>query len=128
MLRLQSRLTDFELIKPGRDLLKEGELQKISRKGVGPRYFILLSDCLLYTTYQGAWSGDHVPNLKVSYNIMLNQLHVHVPQAEDFQCEFSITSNVRSCTLRARWEERYIFYFDYFKMCFTKCTLLLLPS
>jgi len=100
MLRLQSRLGDMELIKPGRELLKEGELQKISRKGVGPRYFILLSDCLLYTTYHGTWSGDST-SLKVSYNIMLNQLHVHVPQAEDFQTEFSITSNVRSCTLRA---------------------------
>ena len=50
MLQLQSRLGDyFELIRPGRDLIKEGELQKVSRKGVGPRYFILLSDCLLYT-------------------------------------------------------------------------------
>ena len=43
MLQLQSRLGDyFELIRPGRDLIKEGELQKVSRKGVGPRYFILL--------------------------------------------------------------------------------------
>jgi len=53
MLQLQSRIGDyFELIKPGRDLIKEGELQKISRKGISPRYFILLSDYLLYTTYR----------------------------------------------------------------------------
>jgi hypothetical protein len=51
MLKLQSRLGDWEFIRPGRELLKEGELQKISRKGVGPRYFVLLSDCLLYTSY-----------------------------------------------------------------------------
>ena len=70
MLRLQSRLGDMELIKPGRELLKEGELQKISRKGVGPRYFILLSDCLLYTTYHGTWSGDST-SLKVSTLILL---------------------------------------------------------
>ena len=41
--------------------------------------------------------------LQVSYTIPLNQLHLHVPTAEDFQTEFSLTSNVRSCTLRARW-------------------------
>ena len=102
MLKLQSRLGDWEFIRPGRELLKEGELQKISRKGVGPRYFILLSDCLLYTTYHGSWAGDST-SLKVSYTIPLNQLHVHVPTAEDFQNEFSITSNVRSCTLKARY-------------------------
>ena len=34
------------------------------RKGVGSRYFILLSDCLLYTSYQGAWAGDNT-SLKV---------------------------------------------------------------
>ena len=102
MLKLQSRLGDWEFIRPGRELLKEGELQKISRKGVGPRYFILLSDCLLYTSYHGSWAGDST-SLKVSYTIPLNQLHVHVPTAEDFQNEFSITSNVRSCTLKARY-------------------------
>jgi hypothetical protein len=64
MLRLQSRLGDWELIRPGRELVKEGELHKISRKGAGTRYFILLSDCLLYCSYQGAWAGDNT-NLKV---------------------------------------------------------------
>jgi hypothetical protein len=42
MLKLQNRLGDsIELIRPGRHLIKEGELLKISRKGVDPRYFIL---------------------------------------------------------------------------------------
>jgi len=99
LLHLQSRLGDFELIKPGRELIKEGELQKISRKEVVPRYFILLSDCLLYTTYHGPWV-DNNTSLKVSYMIMLNQLRISVPQSETFQTEFSITSNVRSVTVR----------------------------
>jgi hypothetical protein len=34
---------------------------------------------------------------------MLNQLQVHLPACQDFNTEFSITSNVRSCTLRARY-------------------------
>lgn len=103
MLRLQSRLGDWELIKPGRELIKEGELHKISRKGFGSRYFILVSDCLLYTSYQGAWAGDST-TLKVSYAIMLNQLQVSLPPCQDreYSTEFSITSNVRSCTLRAK--------------------------
>merc|ERR1719336_1317840 len=101
MLKLQSRLGDWEFIRPGRELLKEGMLQKISRKGVGPRYFILLSDCLLYCEYQGSGTGDSA-SLRLSYTIELSQLHVHVPRAEEFQNEFSITSSVRSCTLRAR--------------------------
>jgi hypothetical protein len=36
----------------GRELLKEGELLKISRKGEVARYFILLNDCILCTSYQ----------------------------------------------------------------------------
>ena len=83
---------------------------------VGPRYFILLSDCLLYCEYQGSGkiyqnkvqsnhyflgTGDSAA-LRLSYTIELSQLHVHVPRAEEFQNEFSITSSVRSCTLRAR--------------------------
>ncbi len=98
MLKLQSRLGDHELIRPGRELLKEGELQKMSRKGVGPRYFVLLSDCLLYCTYAGSWSGD-TTSLRVTYKIPLSTLHVRV--ATDYQNEFNITSPVRSCTLRA---------------------------
>ena len=109
MLKLQSRLGDWEFIRPGRDLLKEGELQKINRKGVTSRYFALLSDSLLYCSYQGSWAGDNT-GLKVGYTIPLNQLQVQVPTAEDYQNEFSITSNVRSCTLRARSEHSLIIF------------------
>ena len=102
MLALQSRLflgdkfEKFEFIKPGRELLKEGELLKISRKGVDPRYFILLTDCLLYTQY-----STTTTNLKLSYEIRLEHLQLQVPKADDFQTEFSFTSPGRSATLRA---------------------------
>ena len=84
--------------------MREGELMKISRKEVVPRYFILLSDCLLYCSHfgAGAWVDDN-SGLRVSYVIMLNHLKVIVPTAETFQTEFSITSNVRSVTVRTRW-------------------------
>ena len=51
MLKLQSRIGDFELIQAGRELVKEGEMNKISRDEVVPRYFVLLNDCFLYTHY-----------------------------------------------------------------------------
>ena len=109
MLQLQSRLGDyFELIRPGRDLIKEGELQKVSRKGVGPRYFILLSDCLLYTTYSGSWSGTDTTSLRVSYQIPLSTLCVRLPpnnsigsSSEEMATELHLTSTVRSFCVRA---------------------------
>ena len=115
MLRLQARVGDYELIQPSRELVKEGELMKISRNEIVPRYFILLSDCLLYTHYQvkdlkqrsnysnvtqGPWAGE-TTRLKVTYCLNLNQLSLSVPSNEEFQEEFSITSNVRSFTVRA---------------------------
>ena len=100
LLKLQARVGDYELIRPGRELLKEGEMMKISRSEVVPRYFILLSDSLLYTHYQGPWAGEGT-RLKVSYCLRLDQLSLSVPSNEEFQEEFSITSNIRSVTVRA---------------------------
>jgi len=42
LLQLQSQLGNYEIIKPGRMFLKDGELFKLSRKGMQPRYFILV--------------------------------------------------------------------------------------
>ena len=47
-----SNQININLFNQGRDLIKEGELQKISRNKEGARYFILLSDYLLYTDYK----------------------------------------------------------------------------
>ena len=98
MLNLQSRLGDWEVIQPGRELLKEGELVKISRKREDIRYLILLTDCLLYTSYTGNLSLSSA-SLRVSYTIPLSHLQVRVSH---HLAEFSMTSSVRSCTLRAR--------------------------
>ena len=42
LLQLQSQLGNYEIIKPGRKFIKDGELFKLSRKGRQPRYFILV--------------------------------------------------------------------------------------
>ena len=101
ILSLQSRLGDTEIIQPGRELLKEGELLKISRKGTNARYMVLLSDCLLYCCYTGSL-GLGGASLRVSYNIPLDQLALRPGSGRDSETEFSITSSVRSCVLRAR--------------------------
>ena len=43
LIHLQSRLGNCEIIKPGRYIKKEGELDKVSRKMLQPRYFILVT-------------------------------------------------------------------------------------
>ena len=98
MLHLQSRLGNFELIKPGRKLLKEGELDKMSKKNVAIRYMILLSDCLLYTY----WVDDNT-GLRVGYTIPIGDLQVRGPPPDHpYPTEFFITSSVRSFILRAK--------------------------
>lgn len=97
LLQIQSKLGNYELIKPGRVFIKEGELYKLSRRGLQERYFILLSDCLLYTSYYGTVSG-----LRVNYELPLNGMRVCLPQTEDYNNEFSIITVTRSFTLRAK--------------------------
>ena len=103
MIHLQSRLGNFELIKAGRKLLKEGELDKMSKKNVAVRYMILLSDCLLYTYYSvDAWVDDNT-SLRVGYTIPIGDLQVRGPPPDHpYPTEFFITSSVRSFILRAK--------------------------
>jgi len=100
MLKLQSRIGDFELIQAGREVLKEGEMNKISRDEVVPRYFILLNDCFLYTHYAGGGTGESA-RLRVAQCIHLNQLNLQIPQAEQYPREFSVISNAKSFTVMA---------------------------
>ncbi|PSN49832.1 hypothetical protein C0J52_08843, partial [Blattella germanica] len=99
LLQLQSQLGNYEIIKPGRIFLKDGELFKLSRKGMQPRYFILLNDCLLYTSYYGTVQSS---GLKVNYELPLFTMKVSTPQSEDYRNEFNIISVRRSFTLCAK--------------------------
>jgi len=49
LLQLQSLLGSYIIIKPGRELIKEGELYKLSRKDMQLRYFILVRLLLINT-------------------------------------------------------------------------------
>ena len=102
LLRLQSRLGNCEIIKPGRYIIKEGELDKVSRKTLQPRYFILLNDCLLYTSYLS--SPSPTSSLKLHHELPLSRMEIQLPAAatvQDCGHEFNVISTTRSFTLSA---------------------------
>lgn len=90
-----SIVNHHEVIKPGRNFLKEGELMKISRKEMQPRLFILFSDSLLCLT--AAQQGGYRVNLELP----LSDMKVNVPPQQDYQNEFSIITRRRSFLLSA---------------------------
>ncbi|GBO05004.1 FYVE, RhoGEF and PH domain-containing protein 6 [Araneus ventricosus] len=88
-----------EIIKPGRLFVKEGELMKLSRKGMQPRWFVLFNDLLLYLTpvQHGVY--------RINHELPLTGMKVAIPIQQDYQNEFSIISVTRSFTLAARSQE-----------------------
>uniref|UniRef100_A0A0A9Y4P8 FYVE, RhoGEF and PH domain-containing protein 6 n=2 Tax=Lygus hesperus TaxID=30085 RepID=A0A0A9Y4P8_LYGHE len=94
LLKLQSKLGNYEIIKPGRSFIKEGQLQKLSRKEIQQRYCILLSDCLLYTL-QSSY-------LRIKYELPLAGMRVF--SAKD-RTEFEVRTSARSFTLKAKDED-----------------------
>ncbi|GFY59129.1 FYVE, RhoGEF and PH domain-containing protein 6 [Trichonephila inaurata madagascariensis] len=88
-----------EIIKPGRLFVKEGELMKLSRKGMQPRWFVLFNDLLLYLTpvQHGLY--------RINHELPLAGMKVAIPIQQDYQNEFSIISVTRSFTLAARSQE-----------------------
>lgn len=97
-----SRGPRCELVRPGRYLLKEGELLKLCRREMQPRYFILLSDVLLYTSFVTSGPGGA---LRLNYELTLEGMKVETPKAEEFKNEFSVISTSRSFTLQASTAE-----------------------
>ncbi|CAG5115277.1 unnamed protein product, partial [Candidula unifasciata] len=90
----KSLIGQFEVIQPGRVLVKQGELLKLSRKEMQPRMFFLFNDVLLYTT--PATSGYRINNI-----LPLTAMKINSPKLEDYRFEFNIISVQRSFTLTA---------------------------
>ncbi|XP_059169715.1 FYVE, RhoGEF and PH domain-containing protein 6-like isoform X2 [Physella acuta] len=90
----RSLIGQFEVIQPGRILIKQGELQKLSRKEMQPRMFFLFNDVLLYTT--GTATGYKINNI-----LPLAGMKVNAPKLEDYRYEFNIIGFQRSFTLSA---------------------------
>eukprot|EP00794_Sanderia_malayensis_P006120 gene6120-6824_t len=101
MLRLQSKIiNNKEMVKPGRYLLKEGVLFKLSRKEAQERMFFLLTDCLLYCE-----SAAGHNQYKLRQELPLADMSLHVPNTIDFIKELTIISTKRSFTLVASTPE-----------------------
>ena len=102
MLHLYNRLGKSDLVMPGRELVKEGELERIFRSKTVARYFVLLSDCLLYCSYVGPVVDDN-SKLHLSHTIPLKELRVVEPGQDDpHQTEFRLTSSVASFIIQAK--------------------------
>ncbi|KAF4095355.1 FYVE, RhoGEF and PH domain-containing protein 6-like [Onychostoma macrolepis] len=93
---VQCRLTgNHVIVQPGRVLLKEGILMKLSRKGMQPRMVFLLNDSLLYTTPVATG------NFKLNNILSLAEMKVSKPSQEGYQNELNIESVERSFILSA---------------------------
>ncbi|XP_061698543.1 FYVE, RhoGEF and PH domain-containing protein 6-like isoform X2 [Syngnathoides biaculeatus] len=96
LMEVQCRLSGrHEIVGPGRIFLKEGVLNKLSRKVMQPRMFFLFNDTLLYTT--PVQSGQYKWNNLLS----LAGMKVSKPSPEAHQNEFTIESVERSFILSA---------------------------
>ncbi|XP_037109746.1 FYVE, RhoGEF and PH domain-containing protein 6-like isoform X3 [Syngnathus acus] len=84
-----------EIVQPGRIFLKEGVLNKLSRKLMQPRMFFLFNDSLLYTT--PLQSGQ----FKFNNMLSLAGMKVSRPSQEACQNEFIVESVERSFILSA---------------------------
>ncbi|XP_076448125.1 uncharacterized protein LOC143284890 [Babylonia areolata] len=88
----RSLIGQFEVIQPGRVLIRQGELMKMSRKEMQPRMFFLFSDVLLYTTPTA--TGYRLNNI-----LPLQGMKVLPPKLEEFNNEFNIITTQRSFTV-----------------------------
>ncbi|XP_013773396.1 FYVE, RhoGEF and PH domain-containing protein 6-like [Limulus polyphemus] len=90
---------NFEIVKPGRIFIKEGELLKLSRKEMQPRWFILFNDCLVSTTPIQRYL------YVIHHKLPLTGMKVSIPEQPGYQNEFSIITVQRSYTIVARSPE-----------------------
>lgn len=124
LLHLQNRLTGSIIMKSDRQLLKEGELVKVCRKDLQPRFFALVSllkdfarfleikceffqmnDCLMCMSYNynvGASGGGSSKDLKLRHELPLTGMRICLSPSEDYQNEFSVISTARSFNLVAK--------------------------
>ncbi|KRX92506.1 FYVE, RhoGEF and PH domain-containing protein 6 [Trichinella pseudospiralis] len=101
MFHLQRRLySDYEIIQPGRKLLKEGEVMKHSRKEIHPRFLVLLNDILLYCA--PVVHGSSM--LRVRNVLPLETLDMPVlPKNDATSKEFHLRSQRRSIIILAKY-------------------------
>lgn len=107
LLALQAKIVgkQKDIVQPGRLFLKEGELMKVCRKQIQPRWFVLLNDALLHLTK--IQSSDI---LYLNNELPLDDCLVSAPNESEqadmigqrFETEFSVCTKTRSFALIAK--------------------------
>lgn len=119
LLAIQARIINRQgdIVQPGRVFIKEGELMKICRKQIQPRWFVLLNDALLYLTQVQSSDILYLNNelslddcqiftrsdkSKNQDNIGQSTTKKHENSSSPEEREFSVCTKTRSFTLIAR--------------------------
>lgn len=109
LLALQAKIVgkQRDIVQPGRLFVREGELMKVCRKQVQPRWFVLLSDALLYLTQ--IQSSDI---LYLNNELPLDDCQVSTPSeqqanliGQQFDTELTVCTRARSFALVAKSRE-----------------------
>ena len=123
LVALQKRVPHVRIISDGVQLVRQGELLKVRRKELQPRYFslvsprhskLLLQPCrlkfpLTFFLFQVtnalfcfSYHGSSGKDLKLKYKLPLTRMKVALPQCPDHEHEFTIISTVRSFNVVAK--------------------------
>lgn len=96
---LQER-TGRNLIKPDRELIKEGTCKKINRNFLEDRYLVLFSDIFIVAYLNTQSEAGH--DLKIAYKLKLDQLVVEGhPDVTNYPNEFNVKSTKKSFSFDA---------------------------
>ncbi|CAI5447554.1 unnamed protein product [Caenorhabditis angaria] len=87
----------FNVLEPGRTLIRQGDVMKQTRKEEQPRYLVLFTDCL-WICRVGSTRGSHF-EMNRSYRIPLEGIRVEQPDHEDYSRYLVIKSKVKSAVV-----------------------------
>ncbi|CAG7734775.1 unnamed protein product, partial [Allacma fusca] len=104
LILLQKRLPGVDFLSDNNGyLVKEGELLKVCRKELQPRYFVLMNDSLLCLTYiNSSHLNTSQKDLKLKYKLPLTRMKIMISISQEHQFEFSIIGVARSFNVVAK--------------------------
>ena len=104
LLLLQKRLGKQDLVRPGRELVREGEveLEELGQKEA--RHLVLLSDCLLCCSYKGH-RGEERSKLTYDHKsiVPLNEVISVTGPGEEESTVFCVSSRFSDFTVETRY-------------------------
>ena len=104
LLLLQKRLGKADLIRPGRELVREGEVELEELGQKEPRHLVLLSDCLLCCSYKGH-RGEESAKLTYDHKsiVPLNEVISVTGPGEEESTVFCVSSRFSNFIVETRY-------------------------